>query len=60
MHSVKSVQIMEVGENEPELKARGHSFTDWFVVGLGIARDEMLAADIVAGIFSRLWDNSVA
>ena len=49
MHSVKSVQIMEVGENEPELKARGHSFTDWFVVGLGIARDEMLAADIVAG-----------
>ena len=49
MHSVKSVQIMEVGENEPELKARGHFFTDWFVVGLGIARNEALAVGIVAG-----------
>ena len=49
MYSVKSVQIMEVGESEPGLKARGHFFTDRFVVGLGIARGEMLAADIVAG-----------
>ena len=40
---------MEVGENEPGLKARGDFFTDLFVVGLGIARGEMLAADMLAG-----------
>ena len=60
MHSVKSVQIMELGENEPELKARGHFFTDWFVVGVGIARSEMLAANVLPGTVSLPWDNSGA
>ena len=38
MHSDKSVQIIEVGETEPELKARAQYFTDWFVFGIGTAR----------------------
>ena len=60
MPSDKSVQIIEVGENEPGPKARGHFFTDWFVVGVGIGRSEMLAADVLPGIVSRPWDNSGA
>ena len=59
MHSDQSVEIIEIGETEPEQQARGQCFTDRFVLSLGIAHSEVLAVDIVAGYFLP-FDNSVA
>ena len=42
------------------MAAGGHFFTDRFVVGVGIACSEMLAANVLPGIVSLPWDNSGA